>query len=503
MFNRRMAGAGRRGIRGRSGGGSSAPVVAVKYAFGMAGQSNSVGIDTDLSGLPSPWPPVDTSARLTKYDGTSAVPLVEPVNGTGGTHAISFADAVIRNASFSAATEVAIVPGPPVGGTSIAQWQQGGAYYISLLTRLLAAKAAGYTLGGLIWHQGEDDGKTAPEAAAFPGLTQQFIDDLRADLSEPNFVVLLVVIHPDISIITYPARDTVRAAQRALAATNTLVVDYSAGPMFDGLHMNTLSQMSLGELIAATFIAARGTPPTAPTGPVGARGWTNTNRFESSAGKGVRLSAVTGGFVGLVAHLHTLPTANENVLSTISANTGWGFPALSNGLQLRFRAANAAGSSLINSAIKILSASDVGETHAMLGYVDVSGLLLGFWYDGAAVGAPVVTTGFTPASAAVVEQVGMQGAILPATSWTFCNRIGGTAVPTLGEIAQWFADVRAAADGFAIIPGKTLQADKFGYGTAPNVPLVMDRVAGDGLHLIAGSTDGLTYHDLSGEAWGY
>lgn len=76
------------------------------------------------------------------------------------------------------------------GGSSIENWTKGGAgsdkdtLYAPTLQRALEAKKWG-TFRGIIWHQGEAN---KADAAAYPAKLQQFVADLRNDLSDPNLL---------------------------------------------------------------------------------------------------------------------------------------------------------------------------------------------------------------------------------------------------------------------------------------------------------------------------
>jgi hypothetical protein len=231
---------------------TKAPVGSMAFLFG--GQSNSEGRDTDYSPLDPSWLSPGSNSRLKKFNGTSATPLFEPVNGTGTTHYYAFLNTLLNSAEFGSVPEFAAVPAPPVGGSAVLSWQKPGAYYTSMVTRGLAAKAAGYQLGGLVWDQGEAEAQGPGSGyLTFSVDTLQMIADLRADLGEPNLPVVINRLRNQAW-----TNASVRSDQAAFAAQPNIVVVDKVGTLIDGLHLSTSAQVTTGGDGAAAYIAEWG-----------------------------------------------------------------------------------------------------------------------------------------------------------------------------------------------------------------------------------------------------
>lgn len=224
-------------------------------AFGMAGQSNATGFDTDVSTLPSPWPPSDTASRLKKYTVTSTVSLSalqEPVNGAGGTFATGFADALIRDPGYSDYSTLAIVSAPPQNNTSIQVWISGTANYNNLMRKMWNAKTDGYDIGGLLWYQGEAD--AISNTNLYKASTQQMFSDLRADLLITDMRIVMVRLHTTVGAV--PNWADIRQYQLEISEEDpdNLLLVQSFGALIGSLHLTTVAQMNLGIEMAAEYV---------------------------------------------------------------------------------------------------------------------------------------------------------------------------------------------------------------------------------------------------------
>ncbi len=76
------------------------------------------------------------------------------------------------------------------GGAELAQMSKGTEFYQQIITASIWAKKNG-SLKGILFHQGESDTTDPEKSQSYLSRLQQFITDLRADLSEPELVVIV------------------------------------------------------------------------------------------------------------------------------------------------------------------------------------------------------------------------------------------------------------------------------------------------------------------------
>lgn len=151
------------------------------------------------------------------------------------------------------------------GGTNLAQcWEPGasaadpekGDCYTDFMATVDAALAeldasgTPYWIAGLAWMQGESDATYEPWADAYEENLTHFIARVREDVVEPKLPVVMGRI--DCSVHC-PYRDTVRAAQDAVAAADLAVgiVETADLPQVaDALHFDGSGMRTLGERFA-------------------------------------------------------------------------------------------------------------------------------------------------------------------------------------------------------------------------------------------------------------
>ena len=124
----------------------------------MIGQSNMAG-----RGALDELPPIKNPDCFMLRNGRWQ-PMTEPINFDRALSGIKYPSGACLAASF--ADELARFTGKKVGlipcadgGTSIEEWQPGGALFDHALMQSRLAKRIS-TFAGIIWHQGEDDGDT-------------------------------------------------------------------------------------------------------------------------------------------------------------------------------------------------------------------------------------------------------------------------------------------------------------------------------------------------------
>jgi len=150
-----------------------------------------------------------------------------------------------------------------LSGTSLAEWQPGSALYASMLRRV---EAVGGRVAGMLWYQGEADGKPGP-ASVYREKFASFVGSVRRDLGNVPFYYVQIGrhVHDPNARVNGPAWNQVQEAQRqcelqldhvAMAASVDLEME-------DGIHLATDALHILGRRLAilATNSASRGPRP--------------------------------------------------------------------------------------------------------------------------------------------------------------------------------------------------------------------------------------------------
>lgn len=120
---------------------------------------------------------------------------------------------------------------------------------IALATAALTKDGSTLTIRGLLWHQGENDEGSA--TADYQRRLSIFIARLREDLQQPELPVAVG------EIFDNGKRDSVRAAQRAVAASMRGVVFVPTSDLrtYDGgTHFDAANQLILGERFADSLV---------------------------------------------------------------------------------------------------------------------------------------------------------------------------------------------------------------------------------------------------------
>ncbi len=152
----------------------------------LIGQSNMAGRGTVEPQDLQPHPRVLTLNKDNRW-----VPAVDPLHfdkpaagvGPGGTFGRTMADQDLS-------ARVGLIP-CAVGGTSIRKWAPGARDdktqthpYDDMLQRLRIARHSG-AVKGILWHQGESDGKMGM-AGTYPEALTDLIERLRNECNDPN-----------------------------------------------------------------------------------------------------------------------------------------------------------------------------------------------------------------------------------------------------------------------------------------------------------------------------
>lgn len=152
------------------------------------------------------------------------VPAVDPIHfdkkqagvGPGRTFGMEMAKA-------DKTVSIGLIP-CAVGGTSIRKWKPGAADektgthpYDDMLVRLKAAQKSG-TVKGILWHQGEADGKMG-EAGRYEAALVELIERVRRDCGNPDIPFLIGQLGQYEGRPWSEGRKKVDAAHKAVAGT--------------------------------------------------------------------------------------------------------------------------------------------------------------------------------------------------------------------------------------------------------------------------------------------
>tara|TARA_B110000037_G_C17098944_1_gene497181 strand:+ start:1498 stop:2373 length:876 start_codon:yes stop_codon:yes gene_type:complete len=137
------------------------------------------------------------------------------------------------------------------GGTSIQEWAKGTQYYDEAICRARAAQSDG-RLTGILWHQGESDGKRSD---SYLEKLTVLISDLRADLGDPElpFVAGLVEQDDRDGKVARVINDVI--LQLPDAVPNTAVASSEGLLTSDGTHFDSAGQRLLGARFADALLS--------------------------------------------------------------------------------------------------------------------------------------------------------------------------------------------------------------------------------------------------------
>lgn len=190
------------------------------------------------------------------------VPAVDPIHfdkkqagvGPGRTFGIEMAET-------DRSVQIGLIP-CAVGGTSIRLWKPGGFDkktqthpYDDMLARMRAAQENG-TLKGILWHQGESDGKMG-ERGTYQAALIELIERIRAECENPNLPFLIGQLGQFEGRPWSEGRRRVDAAHRTIAAQ----VPYVEFVRSEGLedkgdrtHFSAAAARALGERFAQKMV---------------------------------------------------------------------------------------------------------------------------------------------------------------------------------------------------------------------------------------------------------
>lgn len=170
---------------------------------------------------------------------------------------LAFAQSV---AAADSTARIGLIP-CAVGGTSIKRWQKGADLYENAIRRAKLAleqtQAAGGSIKGILWLQGEADSKPG-SIEQYPAQLNALVDALRADLALPALpFIAATIIEPN----TERAAD-VRKNMNAILlnlpkqrpSTDCVDARDIMTTIGDNVHYDTAAQEEIGRRFAAKFL---------------------------------------------------------------------------------------------------------------------------------------------------------------------------------------------------------------------------------------------------------
>ncbi|XP_009761873.1 putative carbohydrate esterase At4g34215 [Nicotiana tabacum] len=166
---------------------------------------------------------------------------------------MSFANSVVeKDPSFGV---IGLVP-CAIGGTNISEWVRGGGLYNQMIRRTEAALQGGGKLQALLWYQGESDTQTLEDAKLYKFRLKRLFKSVRRDLQSPTLPVIQVALASSLG----PYKGQVRKAQLGINLPNVRTVDAKGLPVgMDYVHITTLAQVHLGQMLADAFLQTQTT----------------------------------------------------------------------------------------------------------------------------------------------------------------------------------------------------------------------------------------------------
>ncbi|KAJ1270023.1 hypothetical protein BS78_06G022800 [Paspalum vaginatum] len=137
-----------------------------------------------------------------------------------------------------------------VGGTAIREWARGEELYEQMVRR--ARAAAGYgEIEAVLWYQGESDAESDAATAAYRENVERLIANVRADLGMPQLPFIQVALASG----NKRNIEKIRSAQFSVNLPNVVTVDAMGLALNeDNLHLTTMSQVTLGKMLAEACI---------------------------------------------------------------------------------------------------------------------------------------------------------------------------------------------------------------------------------------------------------
>jgi hypothetical protein len=197
---------------------------------------------------------------LAKEPVDSAEGQVDPVSYDNAGFGPSLAFA-LASLELQPDTPVGLIPCAK-GASSIAEWQRNvsdQSLYGSCLKRARAASPMGY-LAGILFFQGEQDAiniyltsNTDIHPEIWSQMFSTFVEDLRADLEEPDLPVVYAQLGAKPEGVAFPNWDVVKQQQLAVDLPGSAMIVTDDLEYFDGLHFTAESYREIGKRFADAY----------------------------------------------------------------------------------------------------------------------------------------------------------------------------------------------------------------------------------------------------------
>jgi len=142
------------------------------------------------------------------------------------------------------------------GGSSLDQWLKDRSLYETAVRRTLEAKKRG-VFKGVLWHQGESEIGQEQLATTYLERLANMLEDLRADLGEPDVPIVVGEIGRYLHDPKYPFAQAVNEALAQVpqrVSHTILTTSEGLTPQEDGAHLDTRSQREMGERYARRML---------------------------------------------------------------------------------------------------------------------------------------------------------------------------------------------------------------------------------------------------------
>jgi len=232
------------------------PLQAAERVYIMAGQSNMMGRGGQVAELPAHYRRMPSNVRFF-YQGRER----DLAQSTYFGPEVSFAHQVARTFPHDEHLIIKHV----ATGSSVQQWQPGGALYEGLL------RLVGYTrtdknsvmpnIDAIFWMQGEADAMNLSRAQQYTPRLTRMIKRLRQDLAARNSLFIMGRVNSETP--KFPGVSAVQRSQQQLAQIlpNTLLVSSDGlDKIFDDIHYSSAGLVELGERFAERYIRHTQTP---------------------------------------------------------------------------------------------------------------------------------------------------------------------------------------------------------------------------------------------------
>ncbi|GFP82058.1 probable carbohydrate esterase at4g34215 [Phtheirospermum japonicum] len=175
---------------------------------------------------------------------------IDPNKTCGVGPGMAFANAILKKVSNKFGS-IVLVPGA-VGGTSIREWSgPNSGLRRRLVKRTREAVRFGGKIRAILWYQGEKDTESEEGVNMYPSEYQGFVRSLYRELGNPQVPFIQVALASGQG--DTKSLESVRATQFAME--NIITVDaMGLALQKDGLHLTTMSQVHLGNMLATAFL---------------------------------------------------------------------------------------------------------------------------------------------------------------------------------------------------------------------------------------------------------